>query len=587
MVASVPGSTSLALETVVLNVAGSDRSLRRDLRAASLVISAWDEKRGEATDLLGAALADYRNLVETLYANGHYSGVVQILIDGREAASIPLLDAPRQINTIEIKVDPGPEFRFAEVNVTPAPPGLDPIKTTAPGAIASSEALRETVKANIDGWRDAGHAKADVVGQDVAADHTARTLTAQVDIAPGPRLRFGRLNIDTPSRVRADRIARIAGFPEGKVFSPEDLRKVANRLRRTGAFTSVSLQESDAIGADGTLDVTLSVVDEAPRRFGLGAELASFEGIRLSTFWLHRNAFGGAERFRFEVEVENIGGQTNGIDYSVGSRLEIPALFGPDTLGFVVAEYEHLEENTFTSDRFSFGFGLGKIFSDTFEAEIGLTYSYSDTTTTGLGSRTFSMLNVPATATWDRRDDKLDAKSGTYLSADVTPFFGLDGSASGVQTMLDGRAYRAVGSEERFVFAARVQAGSVIGPSLAETQPDFLFFSGGGGTVRGQPFQSLDIDSGGGVMTGGRSFLGLSAELRAAVTDAFGAVVFADAGYVGPESIFDGSGEWHSGVGVGLRYKTGLGPIRLDAAIPVGGNTGDGMQLYLGIGQSF
>jgi len=66
-----------------------------------------------------------------------------------------------------------------------------------------------------------------------------------------------------------------------------------------------------------------------------------------------------------------------------------------------------------------------------------------------------------------------------------------------------------------------------------------------------------------------------------------GAAVFADFGYIGSESFFDGSGAWHSGAGIGLRYQTTLGPIRFDVAAPTGGDTGDGVQLYLGIGQAF
>ena len=53
-------------------------------------------------------------------------------------------------------------------------------------------------------------------------------------------------------------------------------------------------------------------------------------------------------------------------------------------------------------------------------------------------------------------------------------------------------------------------------------------------------------------------------------------------------ALFNGrDGEWQSGAGLGLRYKTPIGPIRLDVAAPVQGSTGGGVQLYLGIGQAF
>ena len=114
-----------------------------------------------------------------------------------------------------------------------------------------------------------------------------------------------------------------------------------------------------------------------------------------------------------------------------------------------------------------------------------------------------------------------------------------------------------------------------------------LFFSGGGGTVRGQPYESLGIELAPNVTIGGRSFLGTTLEVRTRVTDTIGGVIFADAGYVDSGSFFDGSGEWHAGAGVGLRYNTGIGPLRVDIAGPVSGDTGEGVQIYIGIGQAF
>ena len=97
----------------------------------------------------------------------------------------------------------------------------------------------------------------------------------------------------------------------------------------------------------------------------------------------------------------------------------------------------------------------------------------------------------------------------------------------------------------------------------------------------------MNVDLGNGDETGGRSFAALSVELRQDLTENLGVVAFADAGYVGESSEFDNNGEWHSGAGLGVRYQTGLGPIRFDVAGPTGGETSDGVQFYIGIGQAF
>ena len=65
-------------------------------------------------------------------------------------------------------------------------------------------------------------------------------------------------------------------------------------------------------------------------------------------------------------------------------------------------------------------------------------------------------------------------------------------------------------------------------------------------------------------------------------------MAFYDVGYVSAGAYGEGASDWHSGAGLGLRYDTPIGPIRLDIATPVSGDgTGEDVHLYLGIGQNF
>lgn len=114
------------------------------------------------------------------------------------------------------------------------------------------------------------------------------------------------------------------------------------------------------------------------------------------------------------------------------------------------------------------------------------------------------------------------------------------------------------------------------------------FLAGGGGSVRGYAYRNIGVDAGNGNIVGGRSLVEASGEVRTRITDSIGAVAFVDAGYVGEKSFPDFSEQMRIGAGGGLRYLTGLGPIRLDVAIPLNRRSGDpSYAFYVGIGQAF
>jgi len=580
-------ATSAHAAEVTLNGV-TDDDLNGSMRGGSLLIeqTLQEENRPSTAEILGAARADYKRLLAVLYDNGYFSGSINIIVDGREAAAIPQIDPPAVISNIEIRVDTGPKFLFGRARIAPVAPETELPEGYAEGQTASLGVLKSAVANGIEGWRAQGHAKAALAAQELVADHPSRRIRADLTLDPGPRLRFGRMVITGESDVREQRIRDIAGLPEGEVFSPEELRQSTERLRRTGAFNAVALSEAEEIGPGDTLGITAQITDAPKRRLGFGAELSTLEGLTVSAFWLHRNLLGGAERLRFDAEVSGIGGNSGGTDYSLGARFERPATFNEDTDFYALALVEQLDEVSFFSRQLDLEAGIKRIASAERTYTLGLGLRTAETRD-AFGENRYTLLTLPLSAEFDYRDDRLNAKNGYYLKASVTPFLAVSGSDNGVRSYVDGRAYRTFGEARPVTFAVRGQVGSVYGPDLSRAPADYLFYSGGGGSVRGQEYQSLGVAVGAETV-GGRSFVGVSGEVRVGVTDSIGIVGFVDAGYVGEEEFYDGTGTWHSGAGIGLRYNTAVGPIRLDLAVPTSGpETDENFQVYIGIGQSF
>lgn len=586
-----------AQDTVLLLPATAEEDLRTALENESLTLALEAEGLTSPQDYVAAARADYRRLLAAAYSQGYYGPVISITVDGREASTIQPLDAPEAIGQVVLRVDPGPRFVFGRTLIAPLAPATELPPGFAPGEVARSETIEEAVAAAIEAWRQEGNAKAAVATEEIVAVHPANRLDVAVGLDPGPELTFGAVTVSGNEDVRTERVLAIAGIPTGQVFDPDDLERAATRLRRTGAFDSVAVVEAEAIGPGLTLPIALQVVEALPRRVGFGVEISSLDGLSATAFWLHRNLLGGAERLRFDAEVSDIESTTidtnaGGIDYALGVSFARPATFGPDQDLLIAARVAQEDEEDYFLQQAEIDVGFTRYVGDdlTLGYALGVLVAREETP---LEARDYALLTLPLSATLDRRDDPQDARSGYFIDVDATPFLSFAGEAgSGARLYADARVYRGFG--KRLALAARVQAGSVYGAEREEVPQDFLFFSGGGGTVRGQPYQSLGVeildpgDPGATATLGGTGFASVQIEARLRINETFGAVAFADAGYVADEPLPSTDGEIHAGVGLGVRYNSFVGPIRLDLATPATGEDAfEALQVYIGIGQSF
>ena len=583
-------ATATLAQEVTLDAPGAPDDLLGLLEDASLSRSVGEETEPLAQDYVAAARADYRRLLTALYAAGYYSGTISIKVNGVEAANIAPLAAPARIDAIAITVVPGPLFTFGRAEVAPLAPETELPDGFAPGEDAEADVIRQAANAAREAWRDQGFAKVEIAGQQIVARHSENLLDASVTIAPGPQLTFGPLTVTGNVDVRTSAILRIAGLPEGEVYDPEELTQVTRRLRETGAFDSVTLTEAEEVGPNDTLPIGAAIVEKKPRRIGVGLEYSTVEGIRTSAFWMHRNFFGGAENLRFDAEIAGIGGGTGGMDYTLSTALKIPAVYGADTDLTATAQISRQDEPDYLIDSASTEVLVNRLITNDLEVEAGLGL-LTAREENALGTRSYTLLTAPLSVAYDKRDVETNAKRGYYIKATATPFLSVAGGSSGARGYLDGRGYFSFGKDDRFTLAARGQIGTLIGADETDAPGDFLFYSGGSGTVRGEGYKSLGIDrtvDGEVVTTGGTSFAGVQLEARVGITKAISVVGFYDYGYVGstPTPLQDGADQ--SGVGLGVRYNTGIGPIRLDVGTPASGEDQfRSVEVYIGIGQAF
>ncbi|MDO5621002.1 MAG: autotransporter assembly complex family protein [Paracoccus sp. (in: a-proteobacteria)] len=586
------GSRAESPVDLQIQIVGDPDGLENAIRNTSLIEAALRDNRFTGQDVLAAARGDYARILGALYDKGYYSGVINITLDGVEAAQIAPLDAPGQVRQVVIGIDPGPLFRFGQAEIAPLAPETKLPRGYAVGEVAGTGTIKGAASEGVKRWRALGYAKADVAHSDITAIHPDALVESQIALDSGPLVHFGRMHVSGNERLRTGRLYKIAGFPEGKRFDPEDIELVRKRLRRSGIFSAITLTEAETLNPDNSLDVDLTVVEQKKRRVGMGFEISTTDGAALSAYWMHRNLLGGGERLRVEASSTDIGSKNSERDDSFSIRLERPASFHPDITAYTGFSASKVREDDYNQDGASFAFGANYIRDERLNADVALEYNWARVYDAN-GRTDFRLLALPARVEWDQRDVTTDPTGGYWLSGQATPFLGFGDTGSGLRLMGEGRVYHGFGEEKRLVLAGRARIGTIAGSAIDEIPRDYLFYSGGGGSVRGQPYQSLGVEvidsPEGPIKTGGMSLVNLSAEVRYRVRDKIGLAVFADAGKVWAEGSFKGDGGWQAGAGVGVRYITPIGPLRLDLAGPVGSNpqTGEGMQVYIGLGQAF
>lgn len=582
--------------TIDINVAEGDHDIEDAITGASTLWTDREEPASGAAGLLAKARGDYRRILATLYGDGRYAGTISILVNGREAADLPPDAELPDPASVRVSVDPGPLFVFGTAQVVnPAPPAQDRRDEVdlpadegfAPGEPAKSGVILQAERLAVEAWRQQGHAKAEVVERRVVAAHDHDLLNATLVVEPGRRAVYGAVGVEGTDRMDPAFVAYMTDLPAGQEFDPDDIERANTRLAKLDVFRSQRIVEGDQIGPDGALPISVVVQERELRRFGIGGSYSTIDGLGLETYWLHRNLFGRAERLRLEGKVGGIGSfDPEDFTYRLGATFTKPGVYTPDTdfIASLFGDREVLEAYTRTAVTGQVGFN--HMFTEELSARLflnGQIARFDD----DFGRRDFQTLGLLGGLTYDLRDDPADATEGYFLEFVAEPFYEFEYGNAAVRLTGEGRAYYGFGDDDRFVAAGRLKLGTLFGSPIDETPPDKLFFAGGGGSVRGYAYRNIGVPSPDGV-TGGRSLIEGSVELRARVTDTIGLVGFADAGYVDADSIPDFSEDLRVGVGAGLRYLTGLGPIRLDFAVPLDPRDDDpDYAFYVGIGQAF
>ena len=580
-------SEAAATRAYTYRIEGLSEAETPALLAQFRALSALEEYRGHpanAAQIDRRARADADLLAELLRAYGYYDAAVTT---GVEAA-------PGGGFAVTLDVQPGSVYRFAEIRL----PGLDEAAGEDAAALRGAFAVSEhdaVDAAKVTGAQAAlqaelgrrGYAFAEVGDPDIVVDHDTRTATLVLPVRPEGARRFGNVLVEGAPLFSAAHIERIARFDEGDPYRVPLIEDLRQALVATGLVSSVTIRPVARPQSD-LVDLAVGL-EPAPMRTIAGeAGYGTGEGVRAEVSWQHRNLLPpeGAVTFR---------GVLGTREQLVSAVLRRNNFARRDQVLNAQLALSHVDRPAYSARSFVLAGGIERqsniIWQKAWTWSVGGEVTATDERDVDLDSgmsrrRTFFIGALPAFLGYDGSNDLLDPTRGFRLSARVSPEASLEsGSFFYARVQIDSSFYQPL--TPTVTLAGRTRLGTIFGASRDRIAPSRRFYAGGGGSVRGYGFQDLGprdpvFDD----PIGGRSLAEFAIEARVRVGD-FGIVPFFDGGNIStsPWPRFD---NLHFGAGVGARYHTRFGPIRVDLATPINPQPGDPrIAVYVSLGQAF
>ena len=517
-----------------------------------------------------------------LYAD---HGYVQARVESQEI--VPNLERGKV--TLRLRVVEGAQFRVGTVtwrgNEVLPDAEVQSLVKLKEGEVFSRTTLRDSVRALTDRYSEIGRARAEVTpGTELDMEQSRVNVT--LNIREGAEVYVERINITGNTKSSEKVLRRELRVAEGELFTNQKLVRSRQRLYNLGSFDQVNVTVEPGSAPDKIV-INVDVKERATGAFSVGAGYSSLDNLFATIDITQRNLFGrGYEAF---------------IRFRIGSKSQL-ALLGftdpyfldmPLRAGFDIYDRQR-DFPDFSEDRL--GFDLRATYPLTEYVNIGGTYrlervkitdvdeSASDDLKRELGSKLNSV--IEGLLARDTRDNYFEPTTGSRHSLDLA-FAGLGG---------DTRYYRIIGETSWFfpmhifnwILGTRALAGYIQGWGGEEVPIFERFFLGGTNSLRGQKTRSVGPRDSQGNVIGGDTELIFSAEVLIPVFPRFRFALFFDAGNAyGFGKSFDPT-DLRMGAGVGLRFLSPLGPLRLDVGYNLDRQPGEkAYQINFAVGAPF
>ncbi len=515
---------------------------------------------------------DITRLRQAAHFHGYFSASISYTIT---AAEPPCLI---------FHIETGPLYSLSTFTALTANPNdadlITPyIKPFTPDAVASTKNMFAHEKALLKALKNNGYQKASIIHRITHADIEHHTIHYSVTVDPGVKFYFQEPVIQCTGSIKNERIFKCVTWRPGEVYSYNAIKTTKLALENCHLFSFVSIQEQETAPNEIT---PIIILEEAPHHtVGAGLSYTSVKGPGIAIDWEDRNLRQLGEKLSLRADLWKR-------FQTISATLQQQDLFRPgETLNWIT-EYNRQELTAFSSKNISIGVSYDTTLNDYTDMYYGARLENLHTTQHKENER-YYITKLPLGYKYNSTNTISDPTSGSSLHIKLTPAYQFRNKDFCYITHTTTFSTFYSPYSERITLAIKAVFGNIIGAGRNTIPLPDRFFSGSENMLRGYKYQTVSPLNKKREPIGGRSLLVGSCETRIRFSETMGGVVFFDIGNVYKQNMPDRHAKQLRSLGVGGRYTTPIGPLRLDIAFPLDRRKklDSRFQFYFSIGHAF
>ena len=405
---------------------------------------------------------------------------------------------------------------------------------------------------------------------------------------------LGSITVSGLSRVRDEVVLREFDVSPGDPMNMDKMREGLSALYALGLFSNVQIEYQGLTDGLDTIDVVINLAEQDYIEVDLASGYISPEAVFGSAYWQQPNIMGNNQKLTLGgMYTRYISSDNSGNEFEPQMVYEEPWFLSTRWSAQLTVDYYYLQRDYQEERSYGAELGFSREFLDIWRYNCGyrierLRFRTTEEDSTEIVQDWITSAKISNGLRRDTRLPLLNPVTGSWFKIAASVSGGIAGGSIDFYTV-DSEYRRFVSLSRKLVLAGRVAGSVALGYNgNSVVPPNDRLYLGGGTTVRGYDFQTLGPEDEDGNPVGGNVMALGNAEARFDLIGNLGAVVFCDIGGIWTDLQQISTGTTGFGTGIGLRYDTPIGPIRLDYGFaPTWSNSLKRGKVYFAIGQAF